>query len=162
MLHGPGTCLMLSRCLTLSAVAKAHAVNLGPSNCVCSLTTEAHPMDPAALACCSGPRLDDILQEITDDPRHRRFKLFGGRPVRPRPPPVATAVCRQRTLQELIAELASPRRLSDAARADSEQRCLRHLEIMRDPAAERSYERLRCDRPPFEDRLLVLNEVFTS
>ncbi|KAF0293831.1 ER degradation-enhancing alpha-mannosidase-like protein 2 [Amphibalanus amphitrite] len=124
--------------------------------------TEAHPMDPAALACCSSPRLDDILQEITDDPRHRRFKLFGGRPVRPRPPPVATAVCRRPTLQELIAELASPRRLSDAARADSEQRCLRHLEIMRDPAAERSYERLRCDRPPFEDRLLVLNEVFTS
>ena len=83
--------------------------------------------------------------------------------MKPRaPPPAASAVCARPTLQQVVAEWAAPRRPAEAARAESEQRCRQHLDSMRDEVAERSYELLRCDRPPFEDRLLVLNEVFTS
>ena len=101
-------------------------------------------------------------------------QLFRGRPVKHRPPPAtSTGVCPRPTLLDIL--LTPPDRptagaervrtvRSAAGRPDPESgaRCWRHLESMRDRAAEREFERLRCARPGFEHRLLVLNEVFTS
>ena len=94
-------------------------------------------------------------------------QLFRGRAVKPRPPPATSGTCRRPSLLQLLTEPADTAAAGGSIRtvrwsSGTGDRCWRHLQLLRDRQAERRFDRLRCPRPPFEDRLLVMGEVFNS